>query len=560
MNGTMKWVSISLYLLLVQSVPAQEKLTVNRAVSRNIAAGATDKYSISLNDGVYVGGSISQHGKVNLIILNPDGSVMRRFFGPSGDAKNPFAFVVEGAGVYSINIANPGEHSASYQLLLQRIVQLNERFGPEVWSDPNPSPHIQALRNQIAAGHTNTESFWKQVAEQGTPLVEPFDDNYRLVTFLWRAQHDTRNVLVAGSFKVPGPTPNDMMHRIGDSDVWYLTLKLPVGARFTYQLVPNNPPNFDGPRATAQADPFNPRRWDCPQGSSKYRCESMAELPGAVAQPWIISKPGTPEGRIEKQTIKSEIQKLERDLFVYTPHGYKSDGEPNALLVLFDGDDYLSPDWAGQTTLDNLIAAHKIPPTVVVMVHNIANRRLVDLVANPEFADFMATELVPWVRTHYNVTHESARTIVGGRSAGGLAAAYMGLRHSEVFGNVLSMSGAFWWAPDHDGGVCGPKCPESGGRRPSPDMDATTEPNWIAKEFMTSPKLPVRFYLSAGTFESDKNASGGVILETTRTLRDVLLVKGYEAHYQQFAGGHDDLVWRGALADGLIVLFRSDYK
>lgn len=40
----------------------------------------------------------------------------------------------------------------------------------------------------------------------------------------------------------------------------------------------------------------------------------------------------------------------------------------------------------------------------------------------------------------------------------------------------------------------------------------------------------------------------------TRTLRDALRAKGYEVHFQEFAGGHDYLSWRGALADGLIAL------
>jgi len=318
--------------------------------------------------------------------------------------------------------------------------------------------------------------------------------------------------------------------------------------------VPNKSPNENGPQAIPEVDPFNPRHWDCGPDASKYECESVAELPDALPQPWIVSKPGTPNGRIEKQRIKSAIQKVERGLFVYTPAGYKSDGPPNDLLILFDGDDYLSPDWKGQTTLDNLIAAHRIPPTVTVMVDNLPKRRLVDLVANPEFADFLATELVPWIRTHYNVRRESARTVVGGFSAGGLAATYIGLRHSEVFGNVLSMSGAFWWSPEHHGGVCGAKCPEFGGRRANPGLDATTEPNWMAQQFVTTSKLPVRFYLAVGTFEIDKEGAGGAILESTRTLRDVLRTKGYEVRYQQFDGGHDVLVWRGMFADGLIAL------
>jgi enterochelin esterase family protein len=76
----------------------------------------------------------------------------------------------------------------------------------------------------------------------------------------------------------------------------------------------------------------------------------------------------------------------------------------------------------------------------------------------------------------------------------------------------------------------------------------------MAKQFIASPKLPLRFYIDAGAFEFDSNGTGGGILETSREMRDVLLAKGYEVHYQQFVGGHDYLSWRGTLADGLIDL------
>ena len=544
---------LCLCLMTVHSAFAQERLSVNQSVSQTVTAGGTNKYPILLNDGDYVEVSLTtRSGTASLLVANPDGSLMRDFGRTSLGNRKTYAFAAEGGGVFSLNIVNPGEQAAIYELTLQKIVSLDERFRPGEWIDPDPSPRIQELRKQITSGETNTESFWKEVEAHGTPLVERLNANYWLVTFLWRAQHDTRSVMVTGSFNVPGLAWHNLMQRIGDSDVWYLTLKLPKGARFTYRLVPNNPP---GAQATAQADSYNPRRWECSKTTTKFNCRSIVELPDAAPQPWIVSKPGTPAGHIEKQTIKSSIQKLERGLIIYTPAGYKSDGPPNPLLVLFDGDDILSDDFQGQTTLDNLIAAHKIPPTVVVMVDNVGNRRLVDLVANPEFADFMATELVPWVRAHYNVTRDPGRTVVSGKSAGGLAAAYMGLRHPEVFGNVFSQSGAFWWSPEHSGGVCASKCPEDGGRRSDPDSeDSRTEGNWMAKQFVTSPKLPVRFFLEAGTFEVDRERTGADILEATRTLRDVLLAKGYEVHFQQFVSGHEELSWRGTFADGLITL------
>jgi enterochelin esterase-like enzyme len=76
----------------------------------------------------------------------------------------------------------------------------------------------------------------------------------------------------------------------------------------------------------------------------------------------------------------------------------------------------------------------------------------------------------------------------------------------------------------------------------------------MVKEFLARRKLPLRFYLTAGTFEVDTDGNGGDILEGTRHLRDVLLAKGYEVHYEQFVGGHDGISWRGTLGNGLIAL------
>jgi enterochelin esterase-like enzyme len=76
----------------------------------------------------------------------------------------------------------------------------------------------------------------------------------------------------------------------------------------------------------------------------------------------------------------------------------------------------------------------------------------------------------------------------------------------------------------------------------------------MAKQFIASSKLPLKFYIDAGSFEFDSNGTGGGILETSRDMRNVLLAKGYEVHYQQFVGGHDYLSWRGTFADGLMDL------
>lgn len=148
---------------------------------------------------------------------------------------------------------------------------------------------------------------------------------------------------------------------------------------------------------------------------------------------------------------------------------------------------------------------------------------------------------MPWIRSQYHVTHDPKRVVLAGSSYGGLASTCAAYRHPNVFGNVLSQSGSYWWTP--------PRNPdELYGFAPN------AQPTYIADLFVKSPTLPVRFYLDAGTLELDRSGAGKSILVPNRHLRDVLRAKGYEVFHQEFEGGHDYASWRGTIADGLILL------
>src|SRR5712692_5613395 len=148
---------------------AQEGLSPNQTVARKIEPGKTVLFSIALNDGDYFNVSIGYKGRINFFVLNPDGTIARRLIGSSGEGKVPFVFAAEDAGSYSFKIENPGDQSATYELAIGEVIALNERLKPQPWSDSYPSKRIQTLRNQIGAGQTNPESFWKQVVAEGTP-------------------------------------------------------------------------------------------------------------------------------------------------------------------------------------------------------------------------------------------------------------------------------------------------------------------------------------------------------------------------------------------------------
>jgi enterochelin esterase-like enzyme len=551
--------ALPIALLLSAATAAQGPLAINQPIERWIVLGTSHSYSIALDAGDYVAGSIEQQGMgVFAAVFLPDGTKLRGLPGPR-EGKRDFAFIAEVAGTYRLELRgptsaelaqsfNPAATNGRYTVKLTERISLEDRLKPAALQDRYTSPAIEALRQQLVRGEKRTDAFWNERAAAGTPILEPDKDPQRqLVTFVWHGTSSTRNVVVLGSFGAR-PIADAAMTRLEDSDVWYLTVRLPSGARFAYSLSPNDPMTFDPPRsaqrmASAQGDPLNPNRWQCSTEASRYECQSMVELPGSPPQPWLARTSGTPAGAVDKHRITSELLKNERRISVYTPPSYRAGGTPYALLVLFDEGAYLN-QVPTPVILDNLIAAGKIPPTVAVLIANPSQEtRSKELPPNPVFAEFLATELVPWVRAHYTVTTDPAQTVVAGSSFGGIAATYAGLRHPELFGNVLCQSGSFWWAPDHD---------------LARNADATTETGWLAKEYIRSPKLPLRFWMDAGVFEVDTNGTGGGILEPSRHMRDVLLAKGYEVHYRQYASGHDYLNWRGTLADGLLALIGKE--
>jgi enterochelin esterase-like enzyme len=402
------------------------------------------------------------------------------------------------------------------------------------------SPRLLVLKKDIEAGNRAAlERFWQDVTKQGTPLVEPVKEADRqvLLTFLWRAKEETRNVVVFGG--VAGTDINEnQMTRLLDTDLWYKTYKVRDDARFSYSLslndslVPFERIDLKDQKAvnqrisTFKTDPLNPKTY------LGLPPTSLVELPGAPPQPWTKRSPDVPAGKIEEKKLKSAILGNERKVWVYTPPGYKTSGEPYGLMVLFDGFAYtlLVPT---PVILDNLLAKGLILPMIAIVLDNPTPRSRDDeMPCNARFADFLASEAVPWVRDNYNVTKDANRIIVAGSSYGGLAATFAGFRHPEVFGNVISQSGSFWWKPNGD-----------------------AEHEWLTRQFVASPRLPVRFYLDIGLMERGPSPDGGPDqVVVNRHMRDVLRAKGYFVHYVEFNGGHEYLSWRGTLSDALLVL------
>jgi tetratricopeptide (TPR) repeat protein len=110
----------------------------------------------------------------------------------------------------------------------------------------------------------------------------------------------------------------------------------------------------------------------------------------------------------------------ERDVLVYTPPGWKLGGAPYPLVVMFDGPPAVVR-LGLPIVLDELIAIRQIPPVVVLIVDNVDRDK--ELPGNAAFADFVALDLLPWVRRGFHVTDDPRRTV----RFPGAAAAHDGL-------------------------------------------------------------------------------------------------------------------------------------
>jgi len=403
------------------------------------------------------------------------------------------------------------------------------------------SPRLKELAHAVGAGQASAvERFWETVTKDGAPLIEPVAGSEEaLVTFLYQGDATTRNVVLSGGPRMSLQPNDNRLTLLPGTNVWYRTYRVRRDARFTYKLgVDADTTTIDIKDmakamkrfASTRLDPLNPRRFPLTTGIPDLYVSSVVELPLAPKQPWVVRGTG-PAGAVDSAKLTSAIMGNERWLSVYTPPGYERGKGPYRLLVVFDREAYLGlvPT---PVILDNLIDAGRIPPHVAVLVSNPGNTRNAELPCNRKFIDFLATELVPWVRDRYAVAATPDRVTLAGSSYGGLASTCAALFHPEVFGNVLSQSGSFWW----------------------PDSTAERH-EWIYRQFEAAPKLPIRFYQDVGLMEDQPTPGGGPsMVGANRKLRDLLRSKGYEVHYAEFDGGHEYLNWQGTLADGLLAL------
>ncbi|MGH4123448.1 MAG: alpha/beta hydrolase [Clostridium sp.] len=399
------------------------------------------------------------------------------------------------------------------------------------------SSKINELTKEIQNNNINAvNDFWTSIEKEGAPLIEkiPTDKDNVLLTFIYKEKKAIENILIYGA--IPGYRYSEnVMEKLLNTDIWFKTYKVRNDVKFKYNFSLNY--EFDNVykkiKENTIKDELNPNEIvfmkDDEDDESEEEIYSLIELENVKTAIWTKDRNTQQKGKINLHRFNSNSLKNPRRVWIYTPYEYAGNNEPYNLLVLTDGFEYINL-LSAQTVLDNLIESKRIPPTVCVFIASNSDR-YEELTCNENFSNFISQELMAWIYDNYNVTKEPQKTIIGGVSLGGLMASFIAIKNSNIFGNVLSQSGSYWY-----------------------------EERWLTKEFEKTNKLPINFYLNAGVLEDHPYDDEPIMMEAINNMRDVLLSKGYNVKYENFYSGHDYLSWGETLATGLIALIGKANK
>jgi enterochelin esterase family protein len=440
--------------------------------------------------------------------------------------------------------------------LLGCAIAANVALASGADADATPEPDSPKLRALAAALRNHDdhalEGFWRQLKSSHNPIIEsvPGHPDDALFTFIWKADPGqvAVNTLFNGWFPLHTQQRGgfDRFTRLGESNVWYTSYRLPRTAQIRYELIapkgwhasPDRNTYFtmDDEEYETFHDPLNPDLVDWNDS-----IVSHAQGPDAKTSVYLTKRTDVPAGVVESFDIHSNVPGNARTVRVYLPPGYRRGGSSEyGLLLAYDGNQYTMAV-PTPMILDNMIAAKAIPPVVAVFMES--PDRDVEFPPNDDFQKFVGTELIPQIRAQYRVSRDPSRNAVLGSSYGGLAAVYTGLVHPELFGNVISQSGSFAWSPPPA------DAPPPGQQAPPPFRGTSADSGYLIKRVAEAPREKLRFYLDAGLWE------GGGMLSSNRIMRSVLIGKGYEVKYQEAPGTHSSYYWMLRLPDGLAAAF-----
>ena len=240
-----------------------------------------------------------------------------------------------------------------------------------------------------------------------------------------------------------------------------------------------------------------------------------------------------PHGDVSIKRYYSPVTNSWRRFFIYTPPGYDSSvNEKYPVLYILHGGGEDERGWAmqGKTDLilDNLIAARKAKPMLVVMLDGNVGAGPFNEQSMRTFENELKQVVIPFVEKSFRVQAEPGQRALAGLSMGGLQTLYAGVRNTQLF-SYLGVFSSGWWA----------------------NQPALSNPQY---EFMKNNAATINqnlksFWIAMGGEKDIAYNNCKIMMERFREM-------GIKYEYTEYPGGHTWPVWRNNLYNFAQLLFK----
>jgi enterochelin esterase-like enzyme len=176
------------------------------------------------------------------------------------------------------------------------------------------------------------------------------------------------------------------------------------------------------------------------------RWESGIEVPAHDRDFYALKD--VPHGKVQQVLFPSKSTGTVRRAFVYTPPDYDKGSKRYPVLYLQHGWGEDETAWSNQghanLIMDNLIAAGKTKPFLIVMTYGMTNDTRIGGLAGFDVSKFqtvLVDELVPYVEANFRTLANQKNRAMAGLSMGGMETKSITLKKLDTFSHIGLLSG-----------------------------------------------------------------------------------------------------------------------
>jgi enterochelin esterase-like enzyme len=261
------------------------------------------------------------------------------------------------------------------------------------------------------------------------------------------------------------------------------------------------------------------------------RMASGIEIPFAGGDYYAVKD--VPHGDVRMNRYFSKVTNSWRRCYVYTPPGYDANTSNKfPVLYLLHGGGEDERGWATQgrtdMILDNLIAAGKAKPMLVVMLDGNMNAPGMGVESLKTFEAELKQSVIPLVEKTYKVSANASDRALAGLSMGGIQTLYAGVNNTDLF----SYLGVF-----------------SSGWLPAQKEFTDGQYDFMKKNTATINNNLKLFWIAMGGKED-------IAYTNCQTMMAKFKEMDIKYSYSEYPGGHTWPVWRNNLYQMTQLLFK----